>query len=295
MPDGRTITYEIDALQRRIGKRVNGVRQYGLLYQSQLAPIAQLDANNAVVATFVYGARPNVPDYMTSGGQRYRFVTDHLGSVRMVVRTTDGAVVQRLDYDEFGNVLADTNPGVQPFGFAGGLYDADTGLVRFGARDYDAVAGRWTAKDPSLFRGGLNLYSYANNDPFNFIDVTGYGPTRAEVQRAYRDAYNQWWNTRPNKFRQWGPFSNWAANFDSSRPVCEDYSKAAAGWMNDTVRIPGTGAFPVWDFEKPTDKFGEFESSGDVGWHPHNTVRVYMTGADGKPELVDQYDPWWQW
>jgi len=30
-------------------------------------------------------------------------------------------VVQRLDYDEFGNVILDTNPGFQPFGFAWGL------------------------------------------------------------------------------------------------------------------------------------------------------------------------------
>jgi len=44
--------------------------------------------------------------------------------------------VQRLDYDEFGRVLLDTNPGFVPFGYAGGLYDADTGLVRFGSRDY---------------------------------------------------------------------------------------------------------------------------------------------------------------
>jgi len=54
---------------------------------------------------------------------------------------------QRLAYDEFGRVLGDSNPGFQPFGFAGGLYDADTGLVRFGARDYDAYTGRWTARD----------------------------------------------------------------------------------------------------------------------------------------------------
>jgi len=40
-----------------------------------------------------------------------------------------------MDYDEFGNVLLDTNPGFQPFGFAGGLSDQRTGLVRFGARD----------------------------------------------------------------------------------------------------------------------------------------------------------------
>jgi len=35
--------------------------------------------------------------------------------------TATGAVVERIDWDEFGNVLSDTAPGGQPFGFAGGL------------------------------------------------------------------------------------------------------------------------------------------------------------------------------
>lgn len=82
-------------------------------------------------------------------------------------------VVQRLDYDEFGRVLNDTNPGFQPFGFAGGLYDTDTGLVRFGARDYDAETGRWTAKDPISFAGGNNLYAYVHNDPVTERDPQG--------------------------------------------------------------------------------------------------------------------------
>ena len=38
---------------------------------------------------------------------------------------------------------------LQVCGFAGGIYDSDTGPVRFGARDYDAYTGRWNAKDPS--------------------------------------------------------------------------------------------------------------------------------------------------
>jgi RHS repeat-associated protein len=87
-----------------------------------------------------------------------------------------GAVAQRIDYDEFGVVTLDTNPGFQPFGFAGGLYDADTGLTRFGARDYDAEIGRWTAKDPVRFGGGLNLYGYVLNDPINLLDSNGLGP-----------------------------------------------------------------------------------------------------------------------
>jgi len=38
--------------------------------------------------------------------------------------------------------LFKTSTGFQPFGFAGGLYDRDTNLVRFGARDYDPETGR---------------------------------------------------------------------------------------------------------------------------------------------------------
>ena len=104
----------------------------------------------------------------------YRLITDHLGSVRLVVNAATGEVVQRMDYDAFGRVLNDTNPGFQPFGFAGGLYDDDTELVRFGARDYDAYAGRWTAKDPVLFGGqDTNLYGYVGSDPVNYIDPNG--------------------------------------------------------------------------------------------------------------------------
>jgi RHS repeat-associated protein len=177
LSDRRVIEYEIDAANHRVGKKVNGVVTQRFLYQDALKPVAELDTSNAVVATFVYGNRVNVPDYMVKGGQTYRLVTDHLGSVRLVVNTADGTIAQRMDYDEFGRVLADTVPGFQPFVFAGGLYDADTGLVRFGARDYDAYTGRWTGKDPILFAGGdTNLYVYVGNDPVNEVDVDGKFP-----------------------------------------------------------------------------------------------------------------------
>jgi RHS repeat-associated protein len=82
--------------------------------------------------------------------------------------------MQQIDYDDFGIIAHDTNPGFQPFGFAGGLYDSDTKLTRFGARDYDAETGRWTAKDPIRFSGGdTNLYGYVLNDPVNLIDPNG--------------------------------------------------------------------------------------------------------------------------
>jgi RHS repeat-associated protein len=108
------------------------------------------------------------------GGVTYRIITDHLGSPRLVVDSANGTIAQRLDYDEFGQITQDTNPGFQPFGFAGGLYDQHTKLTRFGARDYDAFTGRWTAKDPIRFRGrDTNLYQYVRSNPSNRTDVVG--------------------------------------------------------------------------------------------------------------------------
>ena len=164
----------MDGQNRRIGKKVNGILTQGFLYQNQLNPVAQLDGTGNVISRFVYGSKANVPDYMIKGGVTYRIVSDHLGSPRLVIDTTAGTIIERIDYDEFGNITADTNPGFQPFGFAGGLYDQHTGLTRFGFRDYDAQIGRWTVEDPIRFQGGdSNLYGYVLNDPINLSDSFG--------------------------------------------------------------------------------------------------------------------------
>jgi RHS repeat-associated protein len=173
MESGTFPEYVIDGQNRRIGKMVNGALAQGFLYRSQLAPVAELDGTGDIVARFVYGTKINVPEYMVKGGVTYRIISDQLGSPRLVVDTATATIAQRLDYDEFGQITQDTNPGFQPFGFAGGLYDQHTKLTRFGARDYDAFTGRWTAKDPIGFAAGINFLVYAENNPIGKSDPLG--------------------------------------------------------------------------------------------------------------------------
>jgi RHS repeat-associated protein len=230
LPNGTQITYLIDGKNRRVGKKVNGNLVQGFLYQSQLQPIAELDANGAVTSRFVYANGINVPDYMQKGGVIYRIIKDHLGSPRLVVNTATGVAVQQMDYDEYGNVLTDTNPGFQPFGFAGGIYDLDTGLVRFGARDYEAESGRWMAKDPIGLGGGANIYVYVRNDPENLNDLTGLQPSvhRVKTKCNCIGYYESGGDLSSCKYKDHYP------SLDNFRPLKEGETPE----KGDTVRWP---------------------------------------------------------
>ncbi len=173
-PDGTSIEYLLDANGRRIGRRMGGALVQAFLWDGA-QPVAELDGDGNVVARFVWARAPaGAPDLVLRDGATYRVVRDHLGSPRLVVDAASGEIAQRLDYDAFGAITRDTSPGFQPFGFAGGLVDRDTGLVHFGAREYDPRLGRWTSRDPVLFDGGdANLYAYAGGDPIDRVDPSG--------------------------------------------------------------------------------------------------------------------------
>jgi len=115
-----------------------------------------------------------MPFAMIKNGSTYYLAYDQVGTLRVAADEL-GNVAKQIDYDSFGNVIHDSNPSFYvPFGFAGGLYDRDTGLLRFGYRDYDPDVGRWTSKDPILFAGGdTDVYGYALCNPVTFSDPAG--------------------------------------------------------------------------------------------------------------------------
>ncbi|WP_162929571.1 hypothetical protein [Halobacteriovorax sp. BALOs_7] len=93
-----------------------------------------------MLETYIYGEKAHVPAFISKAGKIYRVISDNLGSVLKVVDIATGAVAQSLTYNTFGEIISDSNPGFQPFAYAGGLYDIHTGLTRFGARDYNPIA-----------------------------------------------------------------------------------------------------------------------------------------------------------
>lgn len=66
---------------------------------------------------------------------------------------------------------------IPTIGFTGHVNDADTGLTYMQQRYYDPVAGRFLSTDPVLtdYNSGasFNRYTYANNNPYKYIDPDG--------------------------------------------------------------------------------------------------------------------------
>lgn len=176
-PSIKKITYTYDSMNRRVARTdENGTTQY--LYGNPNHPF-QLTAVRSPSGSL---SRYHYDDFgllfaLERDNNWYYITTDQLGTPR-VVCDVNGEVVKILEYDSFGQVITDSNPEFQlHISFAGGLIDVDTELVRFGFRDYDAVAGKWTAKDPMGFAAqNGNLYQYVNNNTINYKDPLGLYP-----------------------------------------------------------------------------------------------------------------------
>lgn len=107
-----------------------------------------------------------------TGAKKYWYVTDHLGSVR-VVTDKDGKKVWSADYLAFGKQYTKDGDFEELHSFTGKEYDPDIGLYYFNARWYDPDLGRFISEDPVADSNNPNLYSYCGNNPVMRVDPTG--------------------------------------------------------------------------------------------------------------------------
>ena len=154
-------------------------------------------------------------------------------------------------------MLGDSAPGFQPFGFAGGLGEGATGLVRFGTRDYDPMNGRWTAKDPIRFEGELsNLYAYAGSDPINANDPAGLAPW-ALIERVWSGGVRVIrYITRGEALRLF---------MKNGEGVATDSAKAARALAKDASRSAGGAGKACKNIPKKPNQLPHFHPLGPNG------------------------------
>jgi len=95
---------------------------------------------------------------------------------------TSGNVLQRFVYTPYGvmTVIGSTSAWSTTtdsyswvYTFQGGRYDATTGMIHFGAREYSPTLARWVQQDPLGYVDGSSLYEAFREAPLKFLDPSG--------------------------------------------------------------------------------------------------------------------------
>ncbi|MBE9918399.1 hypothetical protein G8C92_30860 [Paenibacillus donghaensis] len=113
----------------------------------------------------------------TATGKNYFYLYNGHGDVVQIIDPT-GQVVNKYQYDEWGNILSEQEQIQNSFKYAGEILDEETGYYYLRARYYDPMDGRFISKD--THEGditnplSMNLYTYVHNNPLIYVDPTGH-------------------------------------------------------------------------------------------------------------------------
>ena len=185
------ITYNALNLQQSLSQNGTIVASYTWLADGTKCGVVDNNNNGYdYTGSLIYNRSGSVrtPESIENGAGRiiysggtynpHYYITDHLGSTR-VITDNNGSVVERDDYYPFGGQLAiSTYPqlSVNRFKFNGKELQTtgNTGFLDYGARMYDDVIGRWGVVDPKAADApGWSPYKAFFNNPLRFIDPYG--------------------------------------------------------------------------------------------------------------------------
>jgi RHS repeat-associated protein len=173
--------YLYDPFGRRVKKTVSGtVTHYHYDQQGRL--LSETTDSGAALRDYVY-QNDNLVALKLYGAQAgiYYVINDHLGTPQQIVNST-GVVVWKAAYLPFGKAQILVETITNNIRFKGQYFDAETGLHYNWHRYYKPSTGRYLTPDPIGLAGGLNLFSYVQNDPVNYIDPEGLSPAGAFIK-----------------------------------------------------------------------------------------------------------------
>jgi RHS repeat-associated protein len=142
---------------------------------------AEYDAQGQLIAEYHYApARgwSTTPLFTRQNGQVYFYQNDLRNAPERIIDVA-GNLVWQASYSSFGEATIDeelfnTHGIKNPLRFPGQYHDQETNLHYNFKRYYDPQLGRYLREDPLGTEGsGLNLYAYANLNPFKYKDARG--------------------------------------------------------------------------------------------------------------------------
>jgi RHS repeat-associated protein len=177
------LTYSYDGDGRRAQKSNGKLYWYGATGDI----LDESDASGNITDEFVFFGGKRIARRNIASGNIYYYLSDHLGSSRMIMQTGQTSACYDADFDPFGGEHVVTNACPQNYKFTGKERDAETGLDNFEARYYSSQFGRFHSADWSALTAPvpyadlgnpqtLNLYAYVKNNPLNLTDPTGHEP-----------------------------------------------------------------------------------------------------------------------
>jgi RHS repeat-associated protein len=172
LPSGLTVNYKYDGLGRRIQRTTTAGANERYVYDGADALI-DLNADWSVATTYLNDLETDGHLRQTSAstGIAY-YLSDHLSSTSGFT-DAGGSLLETQSYDSFGN---GSGSPTSRYGYTGRELDDATGLLYYRARWYDPSQGRFISDDPIGFEGGVNLYSYVENNPVDSNDPDGLKP-----------------------------------------------------------------------------------------------------------------------
>ncbi|XP_078267435.1 teneurin-2-like isoform X8 [Rhinoraja longicauda] len=182
--NGWNIKYRYDGLGRRVSSKTNFGQHLQFFYSDLNNPTRVTHVYNhssSDITSLYYDLQGHLFAMEISSGEEFYIASDNTGTP-LAVFSSRGLMIKLLQYTAYGEIYHDSNSDFQlVVGFHGGLYDPLTKLVHFGQRDYDVLAGRWTAPDYSIWNdigkdpAPFTLYMFKHNNPLsNVQDVEDY-------------------------------------------------------------------------------------------------------------------------
>jgi RHS repeat-associated protein len=176
-------TYTYDGDGHRVKKQTAG-RLYW--YGTSGEVLAETGADGSNPTEYIFFAGRRIARRASSGNVSY-YLSDMLGSSR-VVADSNGNLLDDCDFLPYGSEVCAASSSGNHYLFTGKERDAETGNEYFGGRYYESNLGRFVSVDPTRLSAFIddpqtwNRYSYAHNNPLEYVDSNGKWPTKIHNQ-----------------------------------------------------------------------------------------------------------------